>query len=623
MIDLLHPEELRWLLVAVSTLILAAYGAWARVRTARTLVSPPPIARRAERHRWRETWRVSAVVMAMTSLAIALAMPTWGKRSHDFTRDGRDFLILLDISLSMQARDVEPSRLQSALSGIGQFVETIRREGGHRIGLIVFAGRASPLVPLTSDYDLFMHRLDEVQRTTIRRGSRIGDALHQAMYGVGALANDYTDLILLSDGEDHGSNPADVAQVATRLGITIHSVGIGDPRDGARIPVGDGNGEGFVKVNNTEVVSRMHPGTLVELARITGGEFVSSSAGPAPLADLYERRLATLPRRRLNTNTGEQPVQRFQWFVGAAVGLLILDMMLGAGGRRREMPARRWSMRFHLPIVALIGGLVVYTPPGRALSGELESLIVDGNERFRLGDFHGAAKHYGRALELAPNSALVQSHYATVRFKLYDYGGAIEHFTLALQLADLNHRSAINYNLGVVKHQQAIGNMMTFQDALTPLLTAMAYYRESLTLAPDFRDARYNLELAHRLVQELRDQRVLPQANAQAREQKTSDNQGQAANEPGDKPTSATQEQQADEKQESTLNPAGQPAAMQDRQSAASQSSLVQRGEAKETDVEQAMREVQLARDRADSMAEQRHQHRKARMQAEAVEKFW
>lgn len=627
MIAFTHPDRLLWLVAVLFALLVVASGLWRQRQVLQTLSLSSPFRSVVRQGLIRASVRALVCIAALVLLVVALAMPHWGQQTQSFKREGRDFLILLDVSLSMRARDAAPDRLQSAVKNIESFVDVIREEGGHRLGLIAFAGRASPLVPMTADYALFLNRLEEVDRTMIRRGSQIGDALRQALYGYGALAHQFTDFIVISDGEDHGSGPAEVAEVAARLGVTIHTIGIGDSRDGARIPLAGGDETSFVSINGTDVISRMRPATLVELARITGGEFVSAGDDVTALTALYERRLAAKPRRQLDAKTSDEPIQRHQWFIGGAIGLLVLEMLFGVS-RRRKPATSAEAMPGRQPVVGLLSLfiaciLMVASSHSAAESAQVKALINQGNEKYLSGDFHAAADLFGTALALAPTSPTVLFNLATARFKLYDYGAAIEHYTLALPEADADMQQAIQYNLGVVKHQLAIGNMLTFQDALAPLQTAADYYRDSLERAPDFADARYNLELAHRLTQEIRQQTVLAQENAKLREQKTSDNKGQSANDPGDKPTNEAPDEQAEEKQSSSENPSGGVAMQQKRQSAQVKSSLVQRGEETDMDMEEAMREIELARGRSESSAEQRHQRRRARMQADSVRKFW
>ena len=122
-------------------------------------------------------------------LVLAQAQPQWGPQWQDVPRRGRDLMILLDVSRSMLAEDVFPNRLARAKLDIKNVVQAIRQEGGHRIGLIAFAGRASLQCPLTLDYAFFLEQLNTVTPHTVGRGGTlIGDAIRQALQSFATLA---------------------------------------------------------------------------------------------------------------------------------------------------------------------------------------------------------------------------------------------------------------------------------------------------------------------------------------------------------------------------------------------------------------------------------------------------
>lgn len=627
-------------LAALLAVALFAYGFYRRNQIANVALSPSLSRLLVGVNNFARLGRALLVVLAMLALTIAVAKPQWGTQTEDIDRKGRDFLILVDVSISMLAQDAKPNRLSNAIEGIRDFVNSLRSDGGHRIALIAFAGRASPAAPLTVDYDLFLNRLNDISTvSSIRRGSHIGDAIRQALYSFGTLSHEFTDIIILSDGEDHGSGPLDAAKVAAGLGVSIHTIGIGDSTEGALIPYKVSEDSDYVKVNNTEIISRMQPGLLVEIARISGGQFLSAGTDQAKLGQFYESFLSKKPTRQIDMVASERRVHRFQWFIAAALVLLALERLLSLGVRSRLMtskifegspihrtPSRVSSFVNGVGVSALVAasvftlGYSINLPATVELGGEL---MHKGNEDYARGDYHAAADSFAEAAKLIPDSAVGHYNHATARFKLYDYAAAIENFTVALQSADEDLASQINYNLGVVKHQQAIGNMMTFQDAMTPLESAIAYYRNSLEQNSDFTDARYNLELAHQLMQDLVNQRVLPQANAKTRDQKTSDNKGQLHQEDGNRPTQELPDQQQQDQEQKSQNPNGEVSSKQKQNNSQNQSALVQRGEASELKPEDAMQEIELARQRSESMAEQRAQWRQARMESDSVEKFW
>jgi tetratricopeptide (TPR) repeat protein len=109
----------------------------------------------------------------------------------------------------------------------------------------------------------------------------------------------------------------------------------------------------------------------------------------------------------------------------------------------------------------------------------------------------------------------------------FDYDQALEHYLAALDTVDPYVASRVKYNIGVVKYQQALDALQTFQDALTDTRAAIDYFRDSLRVDPKLGDARYNLELAYQLLQRIEEQKVQGQRNAETRNQKTSENRGQ------------------------------------------------------------------------------------------------
>jgi len=441
-VSFVTPLNLVFLLSLLFALALIVYGFVRRQKVAAATFSTNLASLLLPANRLRYWCRAVLTLCALALLVVALAKPQWGTETRDIDRSGRDLLLLVDVSISMLAEDATPNRLSVAIGGIRDFVERLRVDGGHRIALLAFAGRASPAAPLTVDYDLFLSRLDDVDtQSTLRRGSHIGDAIRQALYSFGTLDHKYTDIIIISDGEDHGSAPLDAARVAAGLGVSIHTVGIGDSTDGALIPFHSQDGGQYVKVNNTEIISRMQPGLLVELARLTGGRFISVGTGTAALGDFYDDHLASKPTRRIEVLASERKIHRFQWFIALALVLLVLEIVLNRESNSLQKMRQNYRPGSEvLAPVLLIGftvALLMTYPKGlTANSHEANEFMQQGQRDYERGDFHAAAENFSKATSLLPDSAIGYYNHATARFKLYDYAAAIEHFTIALQSAD-------------------------------------------------------------------------------------------------------------------------------------------------------------------------------------------
>jgi Ca-activated chloride channel family protein len=271
----------------------------------------------------------TALASVIVCLVLALMQPLWGKRTEALPHTGRDIVVLLDTSLSMLAEDVRPNRLEHAKAAIRRLVGAVKADGGHRLALVAFAGRPSLQCPLTLDYDLFLQRLDEADvETAVQEGSLIGDALHHALERLDGLKPGLADLILATDGEDHGGSPMAGAAAAASAGIDLYPLAIGDPNSAAPIPVAEhGFERSLLHHDGFEVRSRVRADLLADMAAVTKGRFLGAGNDIGALERLYHEVLARKPGRQLGSEAGDMPAHRFQWLVLLALGLLIVDRL--------------------------------------------------------------------------------------------------------------------------------------------------------------------------------------------------------------------------------------------------------------------------------------------------------
>jgi Ca-activated chloride channel homolog len=283
--------------------------------------------------RARQWCKALCLLGAAGCLVLALMQPQWGQEWQEVQRQGRDLMLVLDVSRSMLAEDVVPNRLARAKSDIKDLVQVLQQEGGHRLGLVVFAGQASLQCPLTLDYGFFLQQLNQVGPHTVTRGGTlIGDAIRKALSAFGPLANTYRDIILITDGEDHDSFPLEAAKAAAGEQVNIYTIGVGDAIKGTRVPVPETTGQrAYVQYQGHEVLSRMQSDLLLEMARLTGGAYVPAGTRAIELDRIYTEKIAPKARRQTAMTKRERFIHRYQWFVLAGVLLLGIDMLVREG----------------------------------------------------------------------------------------------------------------------------------------------------------------------------------------------------------------------------------------------------------------------------------------------------
>jgi Ca-activated chloride channel homolog len=174
-----------------------------------------------------------------------------------------------------------------------------------------------------------------------------------------------------------------------------------------------------------------------------------------------------------------------------------------------------------------LGGGLLALLPWWGPAGDAYRAVEAGNALYRSGQYEAALNEYALAAQVLPGVVQITVNQGNVWFRRFDYDQALEHYLAALDTVDPYVASRVKYNIGVVKYQQALDALQTFQDALTDTRAAIDYFRDSLRVDPKLGDARYNLELAYQLLQRIEEQKVQGQRNAETRNQKTSENRGQ------------------------------------------------------------------------------------------------
>ena len=327
-----NPSGMLWLVAAAAVAVLGIGAALWRRRASARLADAALLQRIAPGLSLsRGVWRAMLLGGAASCLAVALMDPRANEQTEELTRRGADVMFVVDVSRSMLAEDATPNRLERARTFISDAIDAM---GGDRAGLIDFAGVAALRAPLTLNYDALKSAVDGLEPKDSRRGgSMLGDAIRLATESFPTDDAGHA-IVILSDGEDMGSDPVDAAKDAAEKGIRIITVGIGDPREGARIPVGEGPNQRFLVHEGEEVWSRMDSATLRDVSDATGGLFVPAGTAQVELGEILTRSLCDLERTEGESSVAKTTAPLFQWPAALALALLVIESMISARARR-------------------------------------------------------------------------------------------------------------------------------------------------------------------------------------------------------------------------------------------------------------------------------------------------
>ncbi len=323
-------SEYVWILgVAVCAVIGLFYGFYALKKVVKFLAVPEQYKRMLPGYSQAKFFgKTVALALAVIIASVALLKPQWGMQEHIVEQEGRELFIALDISRSMLASDVKPSRLAFAKSKIKKLVQMLPAE---RVGLVVFSGGAFVQCPLTRDTAAFNLFLDSVNVETLSSGTTsIAQALHTVMQTFDSLpARKNKIVVLFTDGEDFSEGLASIKEKAQAMGLTIVTYGVGTA-DGAPIPVmlDDQSMQGYQKDSHGKVViSRLNEGILQSLAHDSGGIYISPTQGNQDLQQLVQK-IAMYEKEKFENKKIETEQDRYYFFTGCAFLLLLLEWVL-------------------------------------------------------------------------------------------------------------------------------------------------------------------------------------------------------------------------------------------------------------------------------------------------------
>ena len=431
--------------------------------------------------------RIFLFGLSAVCVVLALMRPQGEMHSVQARQSGAELMIALDVSNSMLAEDVAPNRLERAKAEI---VDLLGYLDGDQVGLIAFAGRASLISPLTPDFGFVRLVLSEVgPGSAARGGTRLEEPIRKAVAGFARPGADADSagsraLILITDGEDHGSFPLDAAKAAAQAGIVVIAIGIGDeegseiritnPKSGVRAILRDADGQ--------PVRTRLDGDLLRAIALETGGAYVPAGTATLDLESIYREYIGPMTRGRIDSSGRTVRDELYPWFV--LLGLVLLVASVGVGA----LPQRVRSVA-----AALVCGLLAIAPVEVRAQGAAPS-----NPEFTTGSEESE-------LSATPRERFNEGYAA---LEARDFDEAISKIERARDESrgdgELRFRAA--YDLGWLAVQKA-GRTEgeSPRDALTQLYRGVDWFREALALRPEDNDTRENLEVAQLRALQLED----------------------------------------------------------------------------------------------------------------------
>ncbi len=270
--------------------------------------------------------KLVVLCLAFMFLSLALVNPKIGTKLETVRSEGVDIVFAVDVSKSMLAEDIAPNRIEKSKQLVTQIINNLASD---RIGIIAYAGKAFPQLPITTDYaasKMFLQNMNTDMMTS--QGTAIREAIE--------LAKTYYDddeqtnrvLVIISDGEDHEGDAAEIAEEANEQGIRIFTIGVGNQKGGP-IPIKrNGVVLNYKKDKNGEtVITKLNEDTLKEIAKEANGVYINGS-NTNDVVDTIKELLDKMDKKEFESKQIADFKDQFQWFLAFGIFFLLIDILL-------------------------------------------------------------------------------------------------------------------------------------------------------------------------------------------------------------------------------------------------------------------------------------------------------
>jgi Ca-activated chloride channel family protein len=449
------------------------------------------------------------ISLASVLLILALANPRVVSGKSGLSKKGIDVMLALDVSKSMLAQDLKPSRLERARQLLSKLAEQLE---GNRVGLVIFAGHAYVQMPLTTDVPAAKMYINTVSTESVpTQGTVIGEALDMCNQSFDQKEKKYKAIVLVSDGEDHDAAAESQARQLAEQGVMILTVGMGSP-GGAPVFDPETNANKRDKEGN-EVISVLNEAALKSIAAKGNGRYFYYAQTDEVVAGLT-REIKGVEQRAINDNSGATYQSYYPYLLALALILLLMEWLMSDRYRRRLVK----------PALAV---LLFFVAPAAQAQHSAE-LIQEGIDAYNQKNYAKAIDKFTQA-KASPKAAPVASYnLGNALFKAGKTDEALRAYDEALNgLKYHQHKSNAWYNKGVLWQKQQ------------KLPECIDAYKRSLKLDPANEDARLNLQRAlqeqkKQQDQQRKDQQKDKKKQDQPNEQKQKDSNDQSKKQPNE-----------------------------------------------------------------------------------------
>ena len=515
-----------WLLVLIPILALVRFISYRNQRKRLRKFGDPSLLKELmpDVSRFRPLVKFWLLLGALALLIVMLARPQLGTKISHEKRVGIETIIAMDISNSMRAEDVIPSRLDRSKMMVENLVDHFTND---KIGLIVFAGDAFVQLPITSDYvsaKMFLSSIDPSMMAT--QGTDIARAIEMATHSFTQEEGIGKAIIVITDGEDHEGGALQAAEAAKDAGMRVYVLGVGSV-NGAPIPI-SGTGDYMKDRSGNTVMSALNEDMCKQVAQAGGGAYIHVENNSAAQQQL-DNELDKLAKKETSTAVYSEFDEQFQAVGILAILLLIIEICIlerrsplmkrvSLFNRGNWREARGERLQNSVRIIAFIClSLTSYLSPLIANAQTDRQYIRQGNKLFRSGDYPNAEVSYRKAIEKNPKNPQAVFNLGNALMAQKKDSAAVAQFENASKLETNPLRKAKSFhNMGVVCQSHKMYG------------EAIEAYKSALRLNPADNETRYNLVLCkHQQQKQQQNQQQNQQGNDDKKKDDKKDQQKQ------------------------------------------------------------------------------------------------